>query len=207
MPARLLSGVFIVIVVCLSVPVCVEAQSGGSSVILRGTVSETVALSIPSNSTQNDFNMNVVSSGGAVRVTLSGTGTPAIRVPLIIRSNSNFKISAEVESKTAELTQLSVVDVRATGALVSPEAVSDLNVAQQFDRRGLSEDLTSVPGASPLDISRPLFVLSGRRASLGGTLDSPNNALQVTFLIRINPQAGQGWVVNLTFAGNAVSIF
>jgi len=142
-----------------------------------------------------------------VRVTLSGTGAPDIRVPLTIRSNSNFKISAEVESLTAELTQLSVVDVRATGALVSPEAVSDLKVAAQFDRRGLGEEPISVPGASPLDISRPLFVLSGRRASLGGTLDSPNNALQVTFLIRINPQTAQGWVVNLTFAGTAVNIF
>jgi hypothetical protein len=62
MPARLLSGVFILIVVCLSVPASAKAQSGGSSVILRGTVSETVALSIPTNSTQNDFNMNVVKS-------------------------------------------------------------------------------------------------------------------------------------------------
>ena len=203
MPARLLSGVFILIVVCLSVPASAVAQSGGSSVILRGTVSETVALSISPNTSQNDFNMNVVNSGGLVRLTLSGTGAPDIRVPLTIRSNSNFKISAEVESLTAELTQLSVVDVRATGALVSPEAVSDLKVAQEFDRRGLGE----AAATSPLDISRPLFVLSGRRASLGGTLDSPNNALQVTFLIRINPQTAQGWVVNLTFAGTAVNIF
>lgn len=203
MPARLLSGVFILIVVCLSVPASADAQSGGSSVILRGTVSETVALSIPPNSTQNDFNMNVVNSGGTVRVTLSGTGAPDIRVPLTIRSNSNFKVSAEVESATAVLTQFSVVDVRATGALVSPEAVSDLKVAQGLDRRGLGEGAA----ASPLDFSRPLFVLSGRRASLGGTLDSPNNALQVTFLIRINPQTSQGWVVKLTFAGTAVNIF
>ena len=207
MPARFLSGIFILIVVCLSVPASAEAQSGGSSVILRGTVSETVALSIPTNSVKNDFNMNVVNSGSMVRVTLSGTSAPDIRVPLLIRSNSNFKITAEVESETAVLTQLAVVDVRATGAWVSPGAVSDLKVAQQFDRRGLSEDPASVPGASPLDISRPLFVLSGRRASLGGTLESPNNALRVTFLIRISPQAAQGWVVNLTFAGTAVSIF
>jgi len=207
MPARLFSGIFILIIVCLIVPACVEAQLGGSSVSLKGTVSETVIISIPSNATQNDFNMNVVNSGSMVRVTLSGTEASVIRVPLIIRSNSNFNISAAVESKTAELTQLAVVDVRATGALALPGAVSDLKVAQQFDRRGLSEEPNSVTGASPLDVSRPLFVLSGPRASLGGTVDAPNNALQVMFLIRIKPQAARGWVINLTFAASAVGIF
>ena len=46
-----------------------------------------------------------------MRMTLSGdeAKSPVIRVPLLVRSNSSFKISAVFESKTAELTQLSVI--------------------------------------------------------------------------------------------------
>ena len=181
MPARWL------IAVLLLVPVCVEAQT---SVTLRGTVSETVALSVPSTFTSN--NMEVVSSGGStVHITLSGDApTSVIRVPLLVRSNSNFKISAVFESKTAALTQLSVVDVRATGALVSSQIVNALEVGQEAD----------------LDVSRPLLVLSGPRVSLGGTLKSPNNALEVIVLIHLQPQPAQGWSAHLTFTATAGSL-
>jgi len=46
-------------------------------------------------------------------------------------------------------------------------------------------------------------VLSGPRISLGGTLNSPNNALQVTLLIRIKPLTVSGWMGHLTLAGTA----
>ncbi len=48
------------------------------------------------------------------------------------------------------------------------------------------------------DTSQPLLVLSGPRVSLGGTLNSPNNALQITVLIRLSPPAQQ-WTAQLTF--------
>ncbi|HKG80068.1 MAG TPA: hypothetical protein VKA78_11630, partial [Pyrinomonadaceae bacterium] len=51
------------------VPTTVEAQT---SVALKATVSETVALSVLP-SIQNNIDMGVVSSGSTVRVTLSGT--------------------------------------------------------------------------------------------------------------------------------------
>ena len=193
--------------VALLVPASVEAQT--ASVALKGAVSETVTLSILPNSTHNNIDMNVVSSGTSVRMTLSGADakSPVIRVPLIVRSNSGFRISAVVESKPSVLTQLSVIDVRATGTFVSPEAISDLVVPQQFDLRGLDEDASSITSSSPLDVSRPLFVVSGPRVSVGGTLDSPNNALQITLLIRLKPPLGSGWLVHLTFAGTAVNLF
>jgi hypothetical protein len=196
------------IAVVLLVPAGVEAQSRGTSVTLQGTVSATVALSLPPNSTHSNIHVDTVSSGSTVRMTLSGTDheSSVIRVPLIVRSNSGFRISAVVESKTAELAQLSVIDVRATGTWVSPEAISGLEVTQQFDRRGMDEG-SSATSASSLDLSRPLLVLSGPRVSLGGTLDSPNNALQITLLIRMKPQPGRDWLVHLTFAGTAVNIF
>ena len=171
----------LVLVVVLLVPAGVEAQSSGS-VMLKGTVSETVALSVLPNFTHNNIDVNVVSTGSSVRVTLSSTDAkaPVIRVPLLVRSNSSFKISAAVESTTAELSQLSVSDVRATGSLVSPAAINELQTSPQLDR-----------------------LLSGPRISLGGTLSSPNNALEVTLLIRMKPQSVRGWMVHLTFTATA----
>jgi len=168
----------------LLLPASVAAQT--SFVRLHGTVSETVALSVLPNSIQD---ADVVSSGNTVRITLSGANAndAVIRLPLLMRSNSGFRISATVESQTAALGQLSITGVHATGTLVSPQAISELNVPQHFD----------------LDFSRPLLVLTGPRVSLGGTLDSPGNALQITVLIRLRPQSTGPWLVHLTFAGSA----
>lgn len=174
------------IAVVLLVPASIAAQT---SATLNGRVSETVALSVSTNS---KVGVDVVSNGSTVRMTLSGAhADPVIRVTLLVRSNSAFKISAAVESSTLELTKLSVVDVRATGSLVSPAAISDLNVPDE---------------SATLDVSRPFLVLSGPRISLGGTLDSPNNALQITVLLRMRPQPTRGWLVHLTFSGSPISI-
>ena len=183
MPARLLT----LIAVLFLVPLCVEAQT----VTLQANVSETVALSIPPNFTHNNVDL-IVNNGSTVRLTLSSTDAE-VRVPLLVRSNSGFKISAylesQTESQTAVLTHLSVLDVRPTGSLVSPEVVNAL-VSSEVD----------------LDASQPLLLLSGPRVSLGGTLNSPNNALQVTLLIRMQPQAGQTSLVHLTFTGTAAPL-
>ncbi|HEX6719518.1 MAG TPA: hypothetical protein VF088_20615 [Pyrinomonadaceae bacterium] len=164
-----------------------EAQN---SVMLSGTVSETVALSVPpwfANS-----NMDVVSIGGnTVRIMMSGDSQSSlVRVPLLVRSNSSFKVSAVFESNTAKLSQLMVTDVHATGTLVSSQVVNALNVKKEIDP----------------DVSQPLLVLSGPRVSLGGTLNSPNNALQVTLLVHIKPQSGQRWAVQLTFTATAAPL-
>ena len=206
MPAkwsRLGSHVFTLVAVLVLVPAGVEAQTGG--VIIKSTVSEVVALSVLPNSTHSDVETSLVSTGSTVRITVSGANadTPVIRVPLLVRSNSSFKISAAVESNTAEVIQLSVVDARATGTLVSPNAVSELNVPRQFDVRGL-DSASSVENL--LDTSRPVLVASGPRVSRGGTLTSPNNALQLTLLIRLKPQPARGWLVHLTFVGTAGSL-
>jgi hypothetical protein len=150
--------IFILIAVVFLAP----ASSAAQTVTLTGTVSETVALSV-------------------TRITLSGDDAQpsVIRVPLLVRSNSSFKISAVFESQTAELSGLSVVDVHATGSLVSPQAVNAVDKRREGD-----------------------VVLRGPRISLGGTLNSPNNALQVTLLIRLKPQTLSGWTGHLTLAGS-----
>ena len=185
MPARW----FTLIAVLFLVPVCVQAQRG--SVTLQGTVSEFVSLSVLPDFTHKNIDVNVVSSPGTVRVTLSSTAPefPVLRVPLLVRSNTNFKLSARFESQTAVLTHLSVIDARPTGSLVSPDIVNAL-VKPEVD----------------VNASQPLLVLSGPRVSLGGTLQSPNNALQVTVLIRMRPQPGRGSVAQLTFTATAAQL-
>ena len=211
MPAkrlRLRSHVFTLVIVLLLAPVCVKAQTGG--VTIKSTVSEVVALSVLPNSTPSkietrDVETTVVSTGSTVRITLSGAESdpPVIRVPLLVRSNSSFKIVAAAESNTAEVTQLSVLDARATGMLVSPNAVTELNVLPEFDIRR-QHIASSVPNR--LGLSGPVLVASGPRVSRGGTLTSPNNALQITLLIRVKPQPARGWLVHLTFVGTAGSL-
>ncbi len=188
---RPFSAVLWLFIVVLRVPAGVEAQT----VTLQGRVSETVALSTPPHTIQNGVDVDVVNSGSTVRMTLSGKNAKSavIRVPLIVRSNTNFKISGIFESSTAQLAQLSVIDVRATGRLVSPEAINNLEIPPQFDRRGLKKNDFSE------DFSSPFFVLSGPRVSLGGTLESSNNALQITLLIRLESQSVGGWLAHLTF--------
>lgn len=171
-------------------PACVDAQS---SVALTGRVSETVALSVPRNLTPSDVKVDVLSSGrNVVQITLSGDEAKfsVVRVPLLLRSNTGFKISAVFESNSALLDQLSIDEVKATGALVSAAAVNSLEPMRQND----------------LDLTRPLLVLSGPRISLGGTLESPNNALRVTLLIGVKPQASHAWQMHLTLAATAVPL-
>jgi len=137
---------------------------------MKATVSEIVVLSASPAS----------APGNTVSLVLSGDDQ-VVRVPLLIRSNTSFKISATFESKTAVLSELSVDNVRPTGTLVSPQIVSALHLNPQLDP----------------DTSQPLLVLSGPRISLGGTLNSPNNALEVTLLIRLTPPAGR-WTAQLS---------
>ena len=207
MPAKLLRlrcrHIYVAFAVVLCVPINMKAQTG--RVTMTGTISQTIALSASANLPSANVNTDVMSTGNTVRVVLSGNdaGAQVIRVPLLVRSNTGFKISAVVDSGTAALTQLSIVDVRATGSLVSPQAINGLSVPQPFDLRGRDETSST---QNPLDVSRPVLVVSGPRVSLGGTLDSPNNALQVTVLIRLEPQPARPWLVQLTFVGSAVSL-
>ena len=175
--------VFTLLAVMLVVCARVEAQTG--AVTFTAHVSETVALSISPSFNPENINSNVVRSGNTVRLTLSSARgeAPVIRVPLLVRSNTDFKISAVVDSATASIGDVSVVNVRATGTLVSRHAVTALDVLRQSD------------------LSEPLLVLTGPRVSLGGTLNSPNNALQITLLIRLQPQPDHAWSLQLTFVG------
>ena len=179
MPARWLRlrcHLLTLVAVGVLVPAGVKAQN---SVTMRGTVSEMVALSVSPDARAD---MDVVGNGSStVRITLAGK-SPVVRVPLLVRSNTSFSISAMLESTTAELVELSVADVHPTGKLVAPNIITGLNVQRK-----------------PLDLSRPFIVATGPRVSLGGTLNSPNNALEIAVLIHLKPAQSRDWQLQLTF--------
>src|ERR1041385_2131560 len=182
----------------VSVPARVKAQE----VHLQGTVSETVVLSVlPNFSAKVDA--DVVRSGNSLRLTLMDhdAEAPVIRVPLLLRSNIGFKISAVFESDNATLAQLSVIDVHPTGKLASSR-VNLVTLTPRFDL----QDLDKVSRTAPVSVSQPALILSGPRISLGGTLESPNNALQLTLLIRLQPHEPRTWVVHLTFVATPESL-
>lgn len=197
------SHLFTLIAVALLLPVAVKAQTG--SVTMKAAVSEVVSLSVTPNFSHSDSEVAVVNSGNTVRITLSGEHAtdPVIRVPLLLRSNSSFKLSAAAELQNAELTKLSIVDVRATGTLVAVQAVSELNIPSPFDARKPNGNNSAL--SNPLEVMQPVLVASGPRISLGGTLNSLDNALQITVLIRLKPEPARGWLVQLTFAATAES--
>src|SRR5689334_12469096 len=97
MPARRLRPkcryIFTLLAVLFIVPASVDAQG---TVKLAGRVSETVTLSVVPTFDQSKVE---VVSRNTVRITLSGDD-PVIRVPLLVRSNTSFKISAAFESTT-----------------------------------------------------------------------------------------------------------
>ena len=182
---RLRCRLLTLIAVGVLVPAGVKAQS---SMTLTGHVSEVVTLSIAPNFTEEG--VNVVSNGGTVQITWAVGRSPVIRVPLFVRSNTGFKISALFESTTAVLSQLSIESVRATGRLVAPQSINAFHNKPQLDP----------------DTSQPLFVVSGPRVSTGGTLTSPNNALQITVLIRLKPEQLRASLVHLTFVAAPESL-
>lgn len=167
------------------VPATIAAQS---AVTLRATVSETVVLSVAPTFAAS--NVQVISSGGnTVRLTfpVDDSRDPVIRVPLLVRSNTSFKISANLDPATVEVSKVMVTDVHPTGALVSRNVVNALDVNRKAD------------------LAQPWLVLTGPRVSTGGTLTSPNNALEITVLIHLKPQPARG-LIHLTFVATAGSL-
>jgi hypothetical protein len=189
---RFVFGVIIVIVLMSAHTV---AQNAG--VVLKGVVSETVALSVPRILPTNTIKTDVVNTGNRVDITFSSANkNEVIRFPLLVRSNSGFKITAVLDSKATVVTRVVVTSVEATGPLVSRQAVRDIKLASGFDARGPGAKV--FPDSVGLELSQPVPVLSGPRISLGGTLNSPGNALEIVLLIHLESESGPVTAARLT---------
>src|SRR5689334_7393451 len=122
---------YVFTLIALMFVVCARVEAQTSSVTLTATVSETVALSIAHDFNPENISREVIRSGNTVRLSLSSTNSESrvIRVPLLVRSNSGFKVSAEIDSATVEVAELSVSDMRATGSLVAPQVARAIEVS------------------------------------------------------------------------------
>ena len=177
-----------------------RGQAGGGSVRMSGDVSETVVLSIPQTT---DAPGVVVStsrnSGRALTVSISGATRELteLRIPVQIRSNTSYRLAAYARSGGSNLSSLLVVGARPTGTLAASDAAEALSVADGFDGRG-SAGQSNVAGGNRPNLSASAELLSGPRVSLGGTLQSPQNALEVVLSLTVEPQADvQSWTVEL----------
>lgn len=192
--------------VAVFLPVMAQGQTRINSVTVKANVSETVAISVSPSLLQDNVQIDAHSDVKALTFTLSGSASDvvAVRVPILIRSNTGYKISALVQSQAATLANFAVLDAHPTGRFVAPDGFANLNVAPELDSR--TPNGTVQTASLPLNLSSPLAILSGPRVSLAGTLNSADNALQVTLLIVAKPDAGaDSWFLRLTLSG-AVAI-
>ena len=119
-------------------------------------------------------------------------------MPILIRSNTSFNISALVQSQTLSSANFVVLDARPIGRFVATDAVASLQVKVQ----------NAAPNSLPLNLSAPLSILSGPRVSIAGTLNSPDNALEVIILIAVKPDPGAAsWALSLSLAGSGTDRF
>lgn len=194
--------------VIVFLPWMAQGQTLMGSVTLKASVRDTVALAMSSNSTEDNVRVVAENELEALTVVLSGTGSnvAAFRVPVLIRSNINYVISTLVQSQAVTLANFAVLDVRPTGRFVAQSAVANLKLAREVDRHDTSGSLQTA--SLPVNASSPFAILSGPRVSLSGTLNSADNALEVTFLITVKPDIGaDNWLLRLTLSGSAENRF
>jgi hypothetical protein len=180
-----------------------QGQTRMDSIIVRGSVSETVALSVSANSPQDNVQI-VHSDPKGLTLTLSGSGPDVVtvRVPILIRSNIGYVISALVQSQAVTLANFAALEARPTGRFVHSNAIANFKVARESDIR--TGNGTIQTDSLPLNLSSPLAILSGSRVSLSGNLNSADNALEVTLLITVKPEAdADNWLLRLTLSGSA----
>ena len=196
----------IALVLILTPSFAVKARSGGSaSVTLAGRVSEFVAMTLVPCAQVIDAQATFVSSRGdgrtiSLSISGSGKGINQIRIPLQVRSNTGYALSASVRRSGATRANLLVTGARSTGRFTSADAVEGLNISAPFDGRSEAGRVQLANRAAhPLEMSAAF--LRGPRISRAGTSSSPDNAVEVTLLLLVEaPPDGERWTVELTLS-------
>ena len=170
----------------------VKAQS--AAVKLTAQVSGTVAISVaPDAQVAGGVRMTSSSAGQrtvAVSLTGSGNAPTEIRIPIYIRSNVGYALSASMKTGGTTLSKFLVISTQATGRFVVADALENLNIAETFDGRSGGEVQFAGVSLAALDMSSPVTLLSGSRISRAGLLSSPDNAVEVMLAVTIKPSAG-----------------
>ena len=171
-----------------------NGQSMSANVAMSGHVSQTVLLSIPPTTQLTDSETLLTYSSMNSRTVLvsiktNGSRVRQISVPLRIRSNAGYTLSASVNGTA--LRGLRVREARATGKLVAVDAVEAMNVTTEFDTTTATGQMQRA-SLDTLHSPSPITLLTGTRISLAGTYDSPHNAVEVMILAEIAPAAAAG---------------
>ena len=180
--------------VVLTVPLTVRAQSGSASIVMSASVSKTITLSLgPSAAPHVRAELSALENGGVLRLVVSGSGVRNLQIPILVRSNIPYNIVASVQSQTDVVTQLSVLRIEPGGRLVAGDAVSGAVIERRRSEGRFSD----------IDPAVPFSILSGPRVSLGGGLNSPDNALKAILSISVKPKVEkESWTIELTLQGS-----
>lgn len=179
-----------------------RAQSGAAAVTLAGRVSGAIALSVSdvqaaSPLTQTSFEQ-VDATTTVVNISGSGgDGGRRVSLRLRLRSNVGYGLDAACLSADETDVRLSVADARATGRFVHPNALEGMEVGgPAAAARGARAASLSVQNRRP-----PVRILSGPAVSRAGTLNSPDNAVEVVLSVEIRPRPGaEVWSTRLTIS-------
>ncbi|HEX8557058.1 MAG TPA: hypothetical protein VF668_03095 [Pyrinomonadaceae bacterium] len=194
-------------------PCVARAQSGGASVNVSGGVSGTVMLSSPGVTVASAEGVRASASHTADRsllITLSGStrGLTRLAVPVQIRSNTAYTLRATLRADGSDVSRLSVADARPTGHLVAADAAKALRVAAAFDARPGAVQTLPAGGLDRLRLPSPLELLGGPLVSLGGSPQTPQNALEVTLALSVESHAGgRTWTIELLLSATPAARF
>lgn len=168
-------------------------QTISASVTVNGHVSEAVFISIAPGAQLSGDGLQLTYSNlnpHSIRLLISTSESDVrqISIPLQLRSNVSYTLSASSNLSSATLRSLCIANARPTGRFVAADALNAFN-------RATCDAATA--GLQPRDVNQSAFnfsstsaLLTGPRISLAGTSDTPFNALEVMLLIEVEPQEG-----------------
>lgn len=174
-----------------------RAQQAG--VRVSGQVSAVAAVSAGSavRVVKGDAQVSARADGAhGLVLSVSGTrgGETHIEFPAQLRSNVGFDLIASCKTDGTRLSAFSVVEVSGAGKFVQPGAVGRVEIPSTFDGRVGAR----APSGGGLDLSSPVTILHAPPISLGGTLDSPGNMIEVVLrIILAAPPGEQNWHAEL----------
>jgi hypothetical protein len=173
--------------------------SAQQTATVTGHVSGVVAVSVgsPARVLEGDAQVSAQAAGVQHLVlSLSGTrgGETRIDIPVQLRSNVGVTLMASCTTSGATLSAFHVAEVGGAGAFVYPDALGRVEVTPAFDGR----PGTRAPRSDRPELSSPVAILSAPPISMGGTLDSPGNMVEVVLRVVLTaPQSAEGWRAEL----------
>jgi len=179
-----------------------SAQQASGSVTVKGQVSAVAAVSARSAArvVKGDARVSSESAGThGLTLSLSGArgGETQVEIPVQLRSNAEFALTASCTTRGTTLSGLYVVEVGRAGASVYPGAAARVEVSQVFDGR----PGTRAPRGGRPELSSPAMLLTGPPISMGGTLNSPGNMIEVVLRVVLTaPDSGDGWEAELNLS-------